>query len=150
VQVNYNNDFEDLPEGGFRMKLSILLIINAVIALIFGIVFVLVPGPAVIAYGVTPEPALNYIAQLFGGALITIAILTWLVRNAAASEALQAIIVALLVGNAIGFVVALIAQLVGVVNALGWATVVIYLLLTLGYAYFEFARPSMVRPATSS
>jgi hypothetical protein len=66
-------------------------------------------------------------------------VLTWSVRNAPDSEARRAILLALLVGDAVGFIVALIGQLGGVVNALGWLTVVIYLLLAIGFAYFRFA-----------
>ena len=34
------------------------------------------------------------------------------------------------------------AQLKGVVNSLGWSTVAIYLLLAIGFAYFQFTKPS--------
>jgi hypothetical protein len=44
------------------------------------------------------------------------------------------------IGDAIGFVVALIAQLGGVENELGWSTVAIYLLLAVGFGYFRFAK----------
>jgi len=44
--------------------------------------------------------------------------------------------------DGVAFVLALMAQLKGVVNSLGWSTVAIYLLLALGFAYFHFAKPS--------
>ncbi len=81
-------------------------------------------------------------AQLFGATLLTFAILTWTARNAGDSAARAAIVLALFVGDAIGFVLALMAQLRGVVNQLGWSTVVIYLLLALGFAYFQFTKPA--------
>jgi hypothetical protein len=41
-----------------------------------------------------------------------------------------------------GFVIALIAQIGGAVNALGWLTVAIYLLLAIAFGYFVFtAKP---------
>ncbi len=49
---------------------------------------------------------------------------------------------ALFVGNAVGFIVAFMGQLAGVVNALGWLSVAIYLVLALGYGYFQFLKPS--------
>ena len=55
---------------------------------------------------------------------------------------LAAIVLALFVSDAVAFVLALMAQLKGVVNSLGWSTVAIYLLLALGFAYFLFAKPS--------
>jgi hypothetical protein len=42
----------------------------------------------------------------------------------------------------IAFLVALLAQLSGVMNALGWSAVVIYLGLALGNAYFLLVRPA--------
>ena len=74
--------------------------------------------------------------------LIGFALLTWTARNAAASDALKAIVLALFVADGVGFIVALIGQLGNVVNQLGWSTVVIYLLLTLGWGYFQFSKPA--------
>ena len=45
-------------------------------------------------------------------------------------------------GGPAGFVVSLIAQLGSVLNALGWLNVGIYLLLALGFAYFQFMSPT--------
>lgn len=124
------------------MKLSTLMVINTVVALVFGIAFVLVPAQIISLYGVTADPQLRYTGQLFGGALIGFGVLTWLARNAGESEARRAIVLSLFVGDCIGFIVALIAQLGGVVNTLGWSTVAIYLLLALGFGYFQFMKPS--------
>ena len=42
----------------------------------------------------------------------------------------------------IGFVVSLLGQLSGVMNALGWLVVGLYLVLVgVGYGYFHFMRP---------
>jgi len=124
------------------MKLSTLMVINAVIAAIFGITLVLIPWQVLALYGTQPDPALNFVGQLFGAALVAFAVLTWTARNAGESEARKAIVMALFIGNTIGFIVALIAQLNNVVNALGWLTVVIYLFLALGFAYFNFSKKS--------
>ena len=122
------------------MKISTLMVINAVISIIFGIAFVVLPAQVVSLYGVTAEAPLKYTGQLFGAALIAFAILTWSARNAADSEARRAIILALFIGHGIGFIVSLIGQIGGVVNTFGWSTVVIYLFLSLGFGYFQFAK----------
>jgi len=125
------------------MKIKSLLIINAIVAIVFGVVFVIIPAQVLSLYG--DEMAgiqLNYMGQLFGAALIGIGLLTWTARDAADSDARKAIIFALFVGDGIGFVVALINQINNVVNVLGWSTVVIYLLLALGFGYFQFSKPS--------
>jgi hypothetical protein len=124
------------------MKLSTLLIINAVVAALFGIAFVLVPGQVLSLYGVEASATLKYAGQLLGAAYVGFAVLTWSARNANDSAARRAIILALFIGDAVGFVVALIGQLNNVVGALGWSTVAIYLLLALGFGYFQFAKPA--------
>jgi len=86
-------------------------------------------------------PPLEYVAQLFGAALLAFAVLTWTARNAPDSDTRRAILLAMVVGDGIGFIVSLIGQLGGVMNALGWSTVVIYLLLAVGFGYFCFAQP---------
>ena len=122
------------------MKLSNLMVINAIVAGIFGVGFVVAPGPLAALYGVTGTAPLNFVAQLYGSSLIAFAMITWAARNASASEARKAIVLGLLVGDAIALVVCLIAQVGNVINHLGWLTVVIYLFLTLGFGYFQFAK----------
>lgn len=124
------------------MKLSTLMTINAVVALVFAIAFVLFPGQVISWYGVTESAALKFTGQLYGAALLSFGVLTWMARNAAASEARKAIVTALFCGEAVGFVISLIAQLGNVVNAFGWSTVAIYLIFTLGFGYFLFVKPA--------
>ena len=124
------------------MKLKTLMIINAIVAIVFGVTFVIVPAQAYSLYDMTANAQLNLMGQLFGAALIGFALLTWMARNATDSDARRAIVLALLIADGIGFVVALIGQLSNVVNALGWSTVAIYLLLALGFGYFQFFKPA--------
>jgi hypothetical protein len=122
------------------MKLNILMVLNAIVAGVFGVAFVGVPGRVVSLYGVTPDAPLIYVARLFGAALIVLAVVTWMARNATDSDARRAIVFGLATGNIVGFFVALIGQLGAVVNALGWFTVVIYFLLALGFGFFALRK----------
>ena len=122
------------------MKFSTFMVIYAVLSAAFGLGFVLAPGQILPLYGVAPDAALRLIGQLFGAVLISLALLTWLARNISDTEARRAIVLALLVGEALGFILALIGQLNGVLNALGWLVVAVYLFLVLGLAYFQFSR----------
>jgi hypothetical protein len=54
----------------------------------------------------------------------------------------QSIVLAGLIGDLIGFFVALQGQMSGDINALGWSTVFIYGLFALGFAYFQFTSKS--------
>jgi hypothetical protein len=80
--------------------------------------------------------------QLFGGVALGNAILSWLVRNAGDSELRRAILLAFFVHWAVGFIVALIGQIAGAMNLLGWNLVAICLFLALAFGYFRFVKQS--------
>jgi hypothetical protein len=124
------------------MKLRTLMLINCAVALIFGAAFVVAPGQTMALYLIPADAPLLLTGQLFGACLVGYAVLTWLARNAAESTARRAIVISLCVGDAIGFIVALLGQIRGVLTTLGWVNVAIYLLLALGYAYFAFLKPA--------
>ncbi|MBD3856363.1 MAG: hypothetical protein IFK92_07515 [Acidobacteria bacterium] len=124
------------------MKLGNLFAVNTVIAGLFGLAFVFAPAQLLAQYGLVVDAGFGLVAQLFGAAMVGYAILTWLVRKVGDSEARRAIVLALFISDGVAFVLALMAQLKGLVNSLGWSTVAIYLLLALGFAYFHFAKPS--------
>ena len=123
------------------MRLSTLLVIAAVIGAVFGIGFVVASGPLLSIYGITLDKAGTLVAQLFGGALISLAVINWFARNVTDPEARQAVVFGNLAGDIVGFVVILLGQLAGIANAIGWSSVAIYLLLALGFAYVQFMQP---------
>ncbi|MBI3361183.1 MAG: hypothetical protein HY023_08740 [Chloroflexi bacterium] len=122
------------------MTLKTLFTINAVVAVVFGIAFAVAPVPLMSLYGGALTPAGTVVAQLFGAALVGFAVISWLARGAAYSDAVRAIVVGFVAGDVVGFVLSLLGQLSGAVNALGWSTVVLYLLLAVGFGYFEFVK----------
>ena len=122
------------------MKLNVFMTIVAIVAGLFGLGFVFTPEQLMSFYGATPDASTNYMAQLLGAALIGIAVILWLCKDAEDSPVRQAILLGLFVAEAVGFVVALITQLGGGINALGWSTVIIYLLFALGFGYFRFIK----------
>ncbi len=125
------------------MKLNYLMIIKAVIVFIFGISFVLIPKTVMSFYGVNLGQGGAVITQFFGAAFLLLGIVLWSARNAPRADvALRAIVLAVVIGDTIGFIIALLAQLNGVMNVLGWGNVAIYLLLAIGFGYFQFVKPA--------
>ena len=122
------------------MKLNMFMTIVAVVAGLFGLGFVFSPEQILSFYGAAPNESANYMAQLLGAALLGIAIILLLCKDAEDSPVRQAILLGLFVAEGVGFVVALITQLGGGINALGWSTVIIYLLFALGFGYFRFIK----------
>jgi hypothetical protein len=66
----------------------------------------------------------------------------WPVTEPTIYRLLGAAVLGLFVNDAGGLIVALVATLSGVMNALGWSVVAIYLLFPVGYGYFQFVKPS--------
>lgn len=122
------------------MKLNTLFVFNSILSILFGLGFTLMPATVSDFYGTELTPAGLFVGQLFGLSLIGFAVLTWLSRAVTDTAARQAIITALFISNLIGVVISIINQLAGVVNALGWTTVAIYVLLALGFGYFRFVK----------
>jgi len=123
------------------MKFNNLLILNTVLALVFGVGLVLMPATVAAMYGIAPEPAVNLMGQFFGTELLAVGLLAWFARNISDSKTQGAITLAFVIANVVGLVVSVMGTLSGVMNAVGWSAVVIYLVLSLGYAYFQFAKP---------
>ena len=112
----------------------------SVLAFIFAEGFILMPAQLVSFYNVTLNEGGVLIGQLLGAALLGFGVLNWSARSFGEGEATKAILTANLAVDAVGFIFSLMGQLGGVpgVNALGWSTVVIYLILTAGFAYLRF------------
>ena len=91
-------------------------------------------------YGVTQGPGEILMARYYGVALIAIGLVFWLARDVTDARARRAIILGLLISDFIGVIVSVQGTLSGVMSAVGWSAVGIYVLLGLGVAYL-FMRP---------
>ena len=123
------------------MKISSFLMLKAIISLAFGIGFALIPAVVWSIYGVTLDPAGIMMTRFFGACLLGIGLICWVTQNADFNT-LKGITLALCIADTIGFIIALSAQLSGMINTLGWINVAIWLLLALGLGYFRFLKPS--------
>lgn len=114
--------------------------VASIAAFFFGLGFVLMPVQLTGYYNVTLNEGGIFIGQLFGAALLGFGVLNWFGRHFTDDQAQQGLANANMVGDGVGFIFALMGQLSGAtgVNALGWSTVLIYLLLALGFAYLRF------------
>jgi len=130
-----------LLKGGSLMRFGTVMAIKAIVCLVFGFLLVVVPGALLSFLGITVGPGGIFIARLYGASLFGNLMLSWYGRNVAESNARQTIALDLFVYDAIGFVVALLAQLSGLMNPLGWFIVVVYLFFTLGFGYHLVVKP---------
>jgi hypothetical protein len=129
-------------EGDITMNLRIWMVIKSIVCIVFGIGFVLIPAPLAALYGATLNAAGTVFAQFLGAAFIVLAVYLWFARNVTDAEANRAVTLAVFVGDAVGFIVALLAQLSGVFNVLGWMIVALWLILALAFGYFLLVKPA--------
>ena len=122
------------------MKLKTLFIINAIVAGLFGLAFVIMPAGMMTQYGVTITDGGAVICRLFGAALLGFAIISLMARDAHPSKARKAIVTGFFLGDIVGCVIAIFAQVSGAINVLGWSTVAIYALLAIGFGVFVFQK----------
>jgi hypothetical protein len=127
------------------MKLKTLLIIKAIVCLCLGLPILFVPNFVYSIFGASLAAGGVFAAREYGAAMIGILMLTWFARNSQESDARWAIVLALCVYDAIGFVVTLIAIISGALNPLAWLVAVLYLFLTLGFGYFLICKKIPVR-----
>jgi len=124
------------------MRLRSLLLLAGVIALAFGLAFLLVPRPTLALYGVAADPEIVLVSRFFGAALIQLGLVLYLIRDVGDLRTQRGVVIGSFLGSVAGLVVALTGQFWDVVNEFGWSTVAIYGLLTLGYGSFMFGRPA--------
>lgn len=123
------------------MNRNMFLIIAAVITVLFGIALLLAPGQLAATYGTTFNPGGTVIARIAGSTLIAFAWVLWGARNGPGAEAMQALLVAGMIGNVLNILISGQATMSSVIgNGIGWATVVLHILLTLGFGYFAFVK----------
>ncbi|MGH7500091.1 MAG: hypothetical protein ACREL3_14725 [Gemmatimonadales bacterium] len=116
------------------MRPGTVFLTAGVLALAFGLSFLLVPATVLPLYGVPTDAATVLMARFFGVALLNAGLIVYLLRDVREPSSQRTLALAGVVGSVAGAAVALTAVLGGVVNALGWSTVAIYTLLLLGYA----------------
>jgi len=117
------------------MTYRTLLVIKAVVCLFFGVFILAAPGLLFRLLGGELNAGGRFTAREYGAAMIGTLLLTWLAKDVLAADARRAILFDLLVYDAIGVVITVAAIASGVLGALGWGVVVVYLFFAVGSAY---------------
>ncbi len=115
------------------MRPSSVFLAGGVLAIAFGLSFLVVPAMVLPMYGAPTDPATVLMSRFFGVALLQLGLMLYFLRDARDAATQRAMALAGIVGSVGGLGVALMGVMGGVVNALGWSTVAIYAALLLGY-----------------
>ena len=117
------------------MTAKLYLTISAIIAVLFGIGFILIPVRMGVLYGVIQNGTSILNIRFFGSALLSIAVISWLARDFRDWDAVRAVLIGSAVGDVFGGLVNLWGTFRGVMNGLAWSTTILYVLLLLGALY---------------
>jgi hypothetical protein len=116
------------------MRPGNVFLAGGILAIVFGLSFLLVPAMVLLMYGVEANSATLLMSRFFGVALLQIGLLLYFIRETRDAATARAGALSGVVGSIAGLCVGLMGVMGGVVNGLGWSTVAIYAALLGGYA----------------
>jgi uncharacterized membrane protein YfcA len=117
------------------MDSKLYLTVAAIVAIIYGLGFVLIPSHLVALYGMTPEPHLVLNIRFFGTTLIALGVIFWFARDVREWAAVRGVLIGAIVGDALGVLVNLWGTMKGLLNGLAWSSTVVYIALLVGAIY---------------
>ncbi len=124
------------------MKPRTFFVIAGVVTLVYSVGLLLAPEFLNSTYGFGVSSSETLLARFFGVDLLVVGLVLWMGKDLNRVSS-RPIVTANLIGNVVGFIVAAAGTLSGVMNGFGWSAVLIYLLLALGFAYFQFMAPAL-------
>ncbi len=121
------------------MTIKTFFTIIAILALVHGIGFVLVPEQVAASYGLATSPPTVLMGRLFGAALLALGLIFWFARDGS-SETVRIVFIATVIANTVGLIIVLMGTMAGTMNSMGWIAALIYLFGAAGSGYFLKAR----------
>jgi hypothetical protein len=113
-----------------------LLTITAVVAVLYGLAFVLIPDSINALYGVPSAPHTALYTRFFGSALLGFGVVNWFAKDFRSWDAIRGVLMGTAVTTAIGGLIALFAVVTGLSNAMTWTSVLVYALLFVAAVYW--------------
>lgn len=117
------------------MSAKTFLTIYAVVAVLYGLAFVIIPTTVGAVYGVSPEPNAVLNLRFFGSALIGISAVNWFARDFGEWDAVRGVLIANVVSDVVGGGVNLLGTFQGLMNGVAWTSTIVYALLLIGSLY---------------
>jgi hypothetical protein len=133
-----------IQEGDFHMRLKIFMVVNAIIAVIVGLLLIFIPSTIVRFFGLTPDAGMDLDGQLYGSELILMGLVAWFARDITELKYERRIYAAFTIANLISLVISAVGVATRTFDAVGWIAIAAYLILTVGYGIGWLTRPQEV------
>jgi uncharacterized protein YjeT (DUF2065 family) len=130
-----HNRCGDRDLGEDSMDTKLYFTIAAIVAILFGIAFLLAPAQVSAVYGLTPNPASVLSSRFFGSALLAWGVILWMARDFSEAAAIRGVLIGSIVGEIVGGAVNVWGTVRGLMNGLAWTTTILYVLLLIGAIY---------------
>jgi len=124
------------------MNFHNLMLITAIATIGFGTGFIIAPKALIALYGLSSTPAIEFSLRLYATTIFGIGALALLIRHAQDHYSQKSVLLAFFIIDFGGFLVALLANLAGLMNVLGWSLVVLFLIFSGAYAYLYIFKKS--------
>ena len=122
------------------MKYKTLFVVDAVVLLLFGLGFLFLPAQLISFYGATLQPPGVSMGRFFGASMLALA---WIVFKSRDAES-SGIIDAIMQGNILVWIlaagIALLGQLQGTFNFMGWSTIALGVALSAWFAFMKYGK----------
>lgn len=119
-----------------------MFIINSIVLAAFGVLFMIMPEPAIKQFGGEIYVATLFVARFMGGAMFMGGLMLWFVKDAVPAKTQRNIAFLLLVSSLGGFALSVAGMTaIGVLRTNGWMLLVIYGFFSLLYGYALFLQP---------
>ncbi len=122
------------------MTLQNMLLVNSAVSVFSSLALLLMPAAILDLFGMTTSPTDKLMIQFFGAELLGTGLITLFALNTKELRSQRSLTLSFFIIDGIGFIVALGGMLTRVMNGLGWIIVLVYLLLALGFGYFQFIK----------
>jgi hypothetical protein len=124
------------------MNTRTVLTVGAVVFLLYGLATLFVSSIINPLYGFGTTASELLLTRFLGGALLGLGLINWLAKDQDYST-LHPIFIGNLITDVVGLILALTGTLAGTLSAVGWVSVVLWLVLSLAFAYLQFMGQSV-------
>lgn len=127
------------------MSYKMMFTLNAIVALVFGAVFLLMPETILNYFEAEAYVATILMGRFFGSAMISLGLLLWFTKDMPDEAVQKWMGISMFASAVLGLIVTIldIASEKNIMRANGWIAIVVYLLFALGYGFLLYLKPKL-------